>query len=146
MQSQAIRSKNNINRISQHNAPDSPESKLVGGSIQDPDKTRWANPITYVDQNAAPFLIVHRTLDRLVPFNQRQLLAAALKSAGALVTFHPAEGDGHGGILAANGGCGFYVDPEVGRCEGILRRPFSGKTRSTRVKRGSKYYSKCCNN
>jgi len=97
-----------------HNAPDSPESKLVGGPIQDnPDKARRVNPISYVDQNAAPFLIVHGTLDRLVPFNQSQLLAAALKTAGALVTFHPVEGGGHGQYFGASGGCGLYADPEV---------------------------------
>jgi acetyl esterase/lipase len=65
-----------------HNAPDSPESKLVGGPIQDnPDKVRRANPITYVNKTAAPFLIVHGTLDRLVPFNQSQLLVAALEAS-----------------------------------------------------------------
>src|SRR3984957_17629211 len=51
------------NRLSDgqtHNAPDSPESKLVGGPIQDnPDKVRRVNPITYVTRNAPPFLIVH---------------------------------------------------------------------------------------
>jgi acetyl esterase/lipase len=65
-----------------HDAPDSPESRLVGGPIQEnPDKVRRANPITYVDKDAVPFLIVHGTLDRLVPFNQSQLLAAALEAA-----------------------------------------------------------------
>jgi acetyl esterase/lipase len=98
-----------------HNAPDSPESKLIGGPIQDhPDKVRRVNPITHVDQSAAPFLIVHGTLDRLVPFNQSQLLAAALEAAGALVTFHPVEGGGHGEYFGAGGGCGLYADPEVG--------------------------------
>jgi acetyl esterase/lipase len=38
-----------------HNTPDSPESKLVGGPIQDnPDKVRRVNPITYVDKGAPP--------------------------------------------------------------------------------------------
>jgi acetyl esterase/lipase len=97
-----------------HNAPDSPESKLVGGPIQDnPDKVKRANPITYVDRSAPPFLIVHGTLDRLVPFNQSQLLAAALEPAGAPVKFHPVEGGGHGEYFGAGGGCGLYADPEV---------------------------------
>jgi acetyl esterase/lipase len=94
--------------------PDSPESKLVGGPIQDnPDKVRRVNPITYVDKSAPPFLIVHGTLDRLVPFNQSQLLAAALEAAGAPVKFHPVEGGGHGQCFGADGGCGLYADPEV---------------------------------
>jgi acetyl esterase/lipase len=97
-----------------HDAPDSPESKLVGGPIQDnPDKVRRVNPITYVNKSAPPFLIVHGTLDRLVPFNQSQLLAAALEAAGASVKFHPVEGGGHGAYLGADGGCGLYADPDV---------------------------------
>lgn len=97
-----------------HDAPDSPESRLVGGPIQDhPDKVRRANPITYVNKGAPPFLIVHGTLDRLVPFNQSQLLAAALEAARASVQFHPVEGGGHGQYFGAGGGCGLYADPEV---------------------------------
>ena len=75
---------------------------------------RRANPIAYVDKDAVPFLIVHGTLDRLVPFNQSQLLAAALEAAGASVTFHPVEGGGHGAYFGADGGCGLYADPEGG--------------------------------
>ena len=71
------------------------------------------NPITYVDKNAPPFLIVHGTLDRLVPFNQSELLVDALKAAGASVKFHPVEGGGHGQYFGANGGHGLYADPEV---------------------------------
>jgi acetyl esterase/lipase len=97
-----------------HNAPDSPESKLVGGPIQNnPDKVRRVNPITYVDKNAPPFLIVHGVLDRLVPFNQSELLVTALKAAGASVEFHPVEGGGHGQYFGADGGRGLYADPEV---------------------------------
>jgi acetyl esterase/lipase len=97
-----------------HNVPDSPESKLVGGPIQDnPDKVRRVNPITYVDRSAPPFLIVHGTLDRLVPFNQSQLLAAALEAVGAPVKFHPVEGGGHGQCFGADGGCALYADREV---------------------------------
>ncbi|MBV8275662.1 MAG: alpha/beta hydrolase [Verrucomicrobia bacterium] len=97
-----------------HNAPDSPESKLVGGPIQDnPDKVRRVNPITYVDKNAPPFLIVHGMLDRLVPFNQSELLVAALKTVGASVSFHPVEGGGHGQYFGANGGRGLYADPDA---------------------------------
>jgi acetyl esterase/lipase len=97
-----------------HNAPGSPESKLVGGPIQDnPDKVKRANPITYVTKNAPPFLIVHGTGDRLVPFNQSELLAATLKSVGAPVKFHPVEGGGHGEYVGFKGGRGLYTDPAV---------------------------------
>jgi acetyl esterase/lipase len=97
-----------------HDAPDSPESKLVGGPIQDnPYKAKRVNPITYVTKDAPPFLIVHGTLDRLVPFNQSQLLVAALEAAGASVKFRPVEGGGHGEYFGAGGGCGLYADPAV---------------------------------
>ncbi len=97
-----------------HDAPDSPESRLVGGPIQEhPDKVRWANPITHVTKDAPPFLIVHGTLDRLVPFHQSQLLAVALEAASTPVKFHPVEGGGHGMFFGAGGGCGLYADPDV---------------------------------
>jgi acetyl esterase/lipase len=97
-----------------HNAPDSPESKLVGGPIQDnPDKVSRVNPITFVTKSASPLLIVHGTLDRLVPFHQSQLLAAALEAAGALVKLYPVEGGGHGVYFGAGGGHGLYADAEV---------------------------------
>jgi acetyl esterase/lipase len=97
-----------------HDAPDSPESKLVGAPIQDnPDKVRRVNPITYASKGAPPFLIVHGILDRLVPFNQSQLLTDALEAVGTPVQFHPVEVGGHGQYFGAGGGCGLYADPEV---------------------------------
>ena len=54
-----------------HDAPDSPESQLVGGPIQqNRDKVARANPITYLRSDAPPFLIVHGELDPLVPHHQ----------------------------------------------------------------------------
>ena len=38
----------------------------------------------------------HGDADRTVPFNQSELLYAALKKAGADVTFVPMKGAGHG--------------------------------------------------
>ena len=80
-----------------HNFPDSPESQLVGGPIQDnPEEVAKANPITYLSQDAPPFLIVHGDRDMVVPYHQGELLAAALQDAGVDVTLHPVEGAGHG--------------------------------------------------
>jgi acetyl esterase/lipase len=82
-----------------HDTPDSPESQLVGGPIQDnPEKVARANPITYVTADAPPFLIVHGSDDPLVPHHQSELLAAALREAGVPVTFYTVEGGGHGGF------------------------------------------------
>jgi acetyl esterase/lipase len=80
-----------------HDAADSPESLLIGGPIQqNPEKTRRANPITYVTKDDPPFLIVHGDADPLVPHHQSELLAAALERAGVPVTFYTVKGAGHG--------------------------------------------------
>jgi len=80
-----------------HNAPDSPESKLIGGALlENKDKAAKASPITYVSKAAPPFLIMHGDQDRTVPFNQSELLYGALKKAGVDATFIPMKGAGHG--------------------------------------------------
>jgi acetyl esterase/lipase len=80
-----------------HNAPDSPESKLIGGPLlENKDEAAKASPITYVSKSAPPFLIMHGDKDRTVPFDQSELLYAALKKAGVDVTFVPMKGAGHG--------------------------------------------------
>ncbi len=80
-----------------HDAPDSPESKLIGGAVPDNRaKAARANPITYVTADDPPFLIMHGDKDQLVPVNQSELLEAALKKAGVDVTFHVVKGAGHG--------------------------------------------------
>ena len=89
-----------------HNAPDSPESELIGGAIQEhKDKARAASPITYISRDDPPFLIFHGTEDPLVPLNQSERLAEALKAAGVPCTFVKVVGAGHGG----------FRTPEVGR-------------------------------
>lgn len=80
-----------------HDAPNSPESLLIGGPIQEhPDKAAKANPITYVTADDPPFLIVHGDQDPLVPMHQSQLLAEALAKAGVSHKLHIVEGAGHG--------------------------------------------------
>lgn len=82
-----------------HNAPDSPESELVGGNIQEhPEKVSRANPITYVTAGVPPFLVVHGNQDPLVPYGQSRLLVKALQKVGADVTFYTVQGGGHGGF------------------------------------------------
>ena len=63
-----------------HNAPNSPESSLIGGPIQDnKDKCVLANPITYVDPKDPPFLILHGDKDPLVPHYESEILFNALQ-------------------------------------------------------------------
>jgi len=80
-----------------HDAPDSPESQLVGAPIQEhPDLVARANPITYITPGGPPFLIVHGQEDHTVIANQSELLYAALKEAGVEATLHLVPGAGHG--------------------------------------------------
>jgi acetyl esterase/lipase len=80
-----------------HDAPDSPESKLVGGAVQEnKDKVQRANPITYVTKDDPPFMIVHGDKDPTVPYNQSELLRDALVKAGVSVTLYTVQGGGHG--------------------------------------------------
>lgn len=87
-----------------HDAPDSPESQLVGGPIQEhKDRVSRANPITYVSKDDSPFLIIHGDQDKLVPYHQSVLLKDALEEAGVPVTLYRVKGGGHG----------WFRDPKV---------------------------------
>jgi acetyl esterase/lipase len=81
-----------------HNAPNSPESRLIGGPIQEnKEKAAKANPIGYVSKDSPPFLIVHGDSDPLVPLGQSELLVTALKKSGVEVELIVIKGGGHGG-------------------------------------------------
>ena len=81
-----------------HNDPRSPESLLLGGPVlENKDKVSQANPITYIDKQDPPFLIIHGSKDPLVPVHQSQLLDTALKKAKVPVQLIVVEGGGHGG-------------------------------------------------
>jgi acetyl esterase/lipase len=82
-----------------HDTPDSPESRLIGGSITaHPDRVAAANPINYISSDCPPFIIVHGDSDALVPHQQSEILAAALERAGVPVTLYTVKGGGHGGF------------------------------------------------
>ncbi len=81
-----------------HDSAGSDEGRFIGGSVQDfPERTATANPITYVTPDDPPFLVMHGTLDKLIPFNQSELLVDALNAAGVRIDFRPVPGAGHGG-------------------------------------------------
>jgi acetyl esterase len=82
-----------------HDAPDSPESQLVGGPIQDEpyrSLVAKANPITYVTNDDPPFLIMHGDQDMLVPPHQSELLLDAFRKAGVSASLYVVKGGGHG--------------------------------------------------
>jgi acetyl esterase/lipase len=80
-----------------HDGPDSPESRFIGGPIQDRAKqVQKANPISYVTANDPPFLILHGENDQLVPFQQSQLLHDALQKAGVQSELYRVKNGDHG--------------------------------------------------
>lgn len=80
-----------------HNAADSPESRLIGGLIQENrDRCALANPITYVNADDPPFLIIHGDADPLVPHCQSEILHQALQKHGVDSELIIVEGAKHG--------------------------------------------------
>lgn len=80
-----------------HDAPDSPESLLIGGAVQEnKEKANRANPINYVSKGDPPMLLVHGDADPLVPYQQSEELYAALQQAGVEAALHIVKGGGHG--------------------------------------------------
>lgn len=77
---------------------DSPESLLIGGILTQENKEMCAlaNPITYIDKEDPPFLIIHGDADPLVPWCQSQILYEALQTAGVPSEFILVPGAGHG--------------------------------------------------
>jgi acetyl esterase/lipase len=79
-----------------HNDTNSPESLLMGGPIQEKkDLAKTANPLTYIDKNDPPFLMMHGDNDQLVPLAQSTILAKALTDAGVEVKMKTIPGAGH---------------------------------------------------
>lgn len=61
----------------------SPESLLIGAApLARPDLAKAASPVTYVDKNDPPFLIIHGEKDQLVSTKQSMLLSAWLSVEG----------------------------------------------------------------
>jgi acetyl esterase/lipase len=86
----------------EHDSPDSPESRLIGGPLQDhKDAARSASPTTYVSADDPPFLLIHGTEDPLVPFDQSDRLLAALEEEHVDAKLIKVQGGGHGGFRSA---------------------------------------------
>lgn len=82
--------------IMRHDAPESPESLLLGGPIQElPARVADADPCTHVHKGVPPVLIRHGLNDRLVPAGQSQLLFDALSKVGSEVDIKLLPGVDH---------------------------------------------------
>lgn len=82
-----------------HNQDKSPESRLLGGGevLPQADAIKRVNPITYVDSDDPPFLIIHGSNDRTVPPNQSETFHEALEKANVPSRLKIIDGAGHGG-------------------------------------------------
>jgi acetyl esterase/lipase len=83
----------------EHSGANSPESLLLGHKITEiPEQVRAANPLTYIQPKAPPFLIQHGTRDAVVPVQQSIALAAKLRAVlgNRMVTLQLIEGAEHG--------------------------------------------------
>ena len=82
-----------------HDEPFSPESRWVGGPIQElPEVTSRANPISYITGAGTPpppFFLAAGTSDHLVPYQQSLILAEALRAHGTPVELHILDGARH---------------------------------------------------
>jgi acetyl esterase/lipase len=100
----------------QHNDAKSPESLLLGGPVQEKKElAKTANPLTYIDKNGPPFLIMHGDKDQLVPLGQSVILAKALIDAGVETTMKTIPG-------AAHDDPKFHSPENQQLIEGFLRR------------------------
>ena len=80
-----------------HNNPDSPESLLLGGPVPElREIAAAASPITYVTKDDPPFLMIHGSDDKLVPFDQSVQLHKSLQDVGVSARLIEIEGGGHG--------------------------------------------------
>lgn len=99
-----------------HDSPKSPESRLIGGPVQEnKDKAAKASPITYVSKDDPPFLIVHGEVDKAVPHSQSVMLDEALKKVGVESTLISFPDAGHGGAQ-------FNSEETLGRIETFFRK------------------------
>lgn len=74
-----------------------PIAQWFGGPLsQHQDLARQASPLTYIDADDPPVLIVHGTKDQTVNIRQAVLFEKALKDGGVQVEYMPIEGAGHG--------------------------------------------------
>ena len=79
-----------------HNAPDSPESQLIGGPIQkNRKKTKQASPLHYVSKDDSIFIHFHGTDDPLVPYHQSVIFHQTLQEKGVFSQLITHKKGGH---------------------------------------------------
>ena len=69
---------------------------MLGGTLDEvPDRYRDVSPVAFVDEQSAPFLLIHGGRDTTVPMEHSRRLAAALQAAGVEVVYADLVDDDH---------------------------------------------------
>lgn len=87
--------------------------KFLGKTYEEaPELYAKVSPITYITKDDPPTLILHGSIDELVPIDQAELLEAKLKEAGVPVVYDRLEGWPHTMDMArvVNDRCCFFMD------------------------------------
>jgi acetyl esterase/lipase len=82
---------------------------------EDPEIAALASPVTHVDANDPPLLLLHGDRDPQMPINQAHQLEGAYEELGLDITFDVVHG-------AAHGGAAFYDDTHLPVALAFLRR------------------------
>jgi len=70
-------------------------SLVIGRGLEDREPYRAASPVYNVAAGAPPFMVVHGSIDNLVPVEQARRLVAELRAVGAEVAYVELEGAPH---------------------------------------------------
>jgi acetyl esterase/lipase len=91
---------------------------FLGGKTWEeaPDLYKKSSPITYLTKDDPPTLVIHGTVDDIVPIDQADTLAAKLKELGIPSLYDRVEGWPHTMDLAeaVNRHCQYYMDKFLG--------------------------------
>ncbi|WP_051556505.1 alpha/beta hydrolase [Alkalihalobacterium bogoriense] len=83
-----------------HDLPNSPEAKFIGGSLcENEERAKKTNPISYIEENPIPSLLIHGDYDEIVPVEQSRLLHNVLPNSTYL-EIKGADHDFIGGMLS----------------------------------------------
>ncbi|HEU4965027.1 MAG TPA: alpha/beta hydrolase [Bacilli bacterium] len=84
-----------------HDLPNSPEARFVNAEYvkDNPELAKMTNPITYINGDEPPVLIIHGDQDSIVPVSQAELLYQALTDVSLLRVKQGDHDDYNGGNL-----------------------------------------------
>jgi acetyl esterase/lipase len=101
---------------------------FLGGSLVDPvvlDRATQATPLTHVDAQDPPFLIIHGEADSMVPVSQGALLDTALHNVGVESTYLLLPGVGHGYAGDGQEVAPAFLDPTLSFFDQHLKQQLS---------------------